>query len=157
MSDLSAFLSNHPTLLKDFAGPVATIFAASVAAHIALRLGKGQVAIATSQAAIARDKLKFDLFAIAANARRGQSSHVIMIHVGGLYHRSLHDHYFFRAVFFEAFHHAYLVSNNLRGHNRFSRFGVLGEIGIDEGINRITDHFFSASIKLSVRSGYRRD
>jgi len=48
--------------LKDFAGPVATIFAASVAAFIALRLGSGQAAIAKSQAAIARDKLKFDLF-----------------------------------------------------------------------------------------------
>lgn len=62
MSDLSVFLSNHPTALKDFAGPVATIFAASVAAYIALRLGSGQAAIAKSQAAIARDKLKFDLF-----------------------------------------------------------------------------------------------
>jgi hypothetical protein len=48
--------------LKDFAGFVATIFAASVAAFIALRLGSGQAAIAKSQAAIACDKLKFDLF-----------------------------------------------------------------------------------------------
>lgn len=62
MSDLSVWLSAHPSALKDFAAPVATIFAASVAAWIALRLGKGQVAIARSQADIARDKLKFDLF-----------------------------------------------------------------------------------------------
>jgi hypothetical protein len=62
MSDVSVFFSNHPTMLKDFAGPVATIFAASVAAYIALRLSKGQLAIAQSQTAIARDKLKFDLF-----------------------------------------------------------------------------------------------
>jgi hypothetical protein len=62
MSDLTAWLSAHISALKDFAAPVATIFAASVAAWIALRLGKGQVAIARSQADIARDKLKFDLF-----------------------------------------------------------------------------------------------
>jgi hypothetical protein len=62
MSDISVFFSSHPTVLKDFAGPVATIFAASVAGFIALRLGMGQVAIARSQADIARDKLKFDLF-----------------------------------------------------------------------------------------------
>jgi hypothetical protein len=62
MSDFSVFSSSHSTALKDFAGPVATIFAASVAGIIALRLGMGQVAIARSQAAIARDKLKFDLF-----------------------------------------------------------------------------------------------
>src|SRR5947209_16987516 len=62
MSDLSVFLSIHPTVLKDFSAPVATSFAASVAAYIALRLGSGQAAIAKSQAAIARDKLKFDLF-----------------------------------------------------------------------------------------------
>jgi hypothetical protein len=55
MSDVSVFLSNHPTALKDFAGPVATIFAASVAAYIALRLSKGQLAIAKSQTEIARD------------------------------------------------------------------------------------------------------
>jgi hypothetical protein len=58
MSDLSAVLS----ALKDLAGPAATVFTASVAAYIALRLGKGQAAIAQSQADIARDKLKFDLF-----------------------------------------------------------------------------------------------
>jgi hypothetical protein len=62
MSDVSVFLYNHPSVLKDFAGPVATIFAASVAAYIALRLSKGQLAIAKSQTEIARDKLKFDLF-----------------------------------------------------------------------------------------------
>jgi hypothetical protein len=58
----TARISAHPSALKDFAAPVATVFAASVAAWIALRLGKGQVAIARSQADIARDKLKFDLF-----------------------------------------------------------------------------------------------
>jgi hypothetical protein len=62
MSDLSVFLSNHPTILKDLAGPAATVFAASVAAYIALRLSRGQLAIAKSQTEIARDKLKFDLF-----------------------------------------------------------------------------------------------
>jgi hypothetical protein len=53
--------------LKDFAGPVATVFAASAAAWIALRLGLTQAAIAKSQADIARDKLKFDLFELRYN------------------------------------------------------------------------------------------
>jgi len=57
-SDVPVFMSNHPAVLA----PAATIFAASVAAYIALRLSKGQLAIAKLQTEIARDKLKFDLF-----------------------------------------------------------------------------------------------
>jgi hypothetical protein len=54
-----------PTLhdfFKDFGSVIATIFAASVAAGISVRLGRNQSAIAKSQADIALDKLKFDLF-----------------------------------------------------------------------------------------------
>jgi hypothetical protein len=63
-------------VLKDFAGPVATIVAVGVATFITWRLGSRQVAIAVSQANtadaqraiaqsqrdIAYDKLKYDLF-----------------------------------------------------------------------------------------------
>ena len=47
---------------KDFGSVIATILAASVAAWISVRLGRNQAAIAKSQADIALDKLKFDLF-----------------------------------------------------------------------------------------------
>jgi hypothetical protein len=64
------------SVLKDFAGPVATIIAAAVATFITWRLGSRQVAIAASQANtadaqraiaqsqrdIAYDRLKYDLF-----------------------------------------------------------------------------------------------
>jgi hypothetical protein len=70
MSDLSAVLSE----LKGFAGPAATVFTASVAAYIALRLGKGQAVIAQSQADIARDKLKFDLFEMRMTSTRRSKS-----------------------------------------------------------------------------------
>jgi hypothetical protein len=64
------------TVLKDFAGPVATIIAAGAATFITWRLGSRQVAIAASQANtaaaqreiaqsqrdIAYDRLKYDLF-----------------------------------------------------------------------------------------------
>jgi hypothetical protein len=64
------------TVLKDFAGPVATVIAAGAATFITWRLGSRQVAIASSQANtadaqrtiaqaqrdIAYDRLKYDLF-----------------------------------------------------------------------------------------------
>ena len=50
------------TLVKDFAGPVATLLAAGVATLIAFLFGRIQARVAKTQAAIALDKLKFDLF-----------------------------------------------------------------------------------------------
>lgn len=56
-------------LLKDFAGPVATIIAAAVAVFVTWRLGRGQQRIAKQQAATARqqantglDQLRYNLF-----------------------------------------------------------------------------------------------
>jgi hypothetical protein len=49
-------------ILKDFAGPVATIVAAIAAACIAYIFGARQSAIAKTQADIALDKLKYDLW-----------------------------------------------------------------------------------------------
>jgi hypothetical protein len=48
--------------LKDFAGPTATVFAACAAFFLGYRFGKVQSSAVTAQAAIALDKLKFDLF-----------------------------------------------------------------------------------------------
>jgi hypothetical protein len=47
---------------KDFAGPVATIIAASVAAVITWKFNRAQRDIAQSQRDIAFDRLKYDLF-----------------------------------------------------------------------------------------------
>jgi hypothetical protein len=52
---------------KEFGTVIAAIFAATVAAWISVRLGRNQAAIAQSQADIARDKLKFDLFEMRYN------------------------------------------------------------------------------------------
>jgi hypothetical protein len=49
-------------ILKDFAGPVATIVAAIAAASIAYIFGARQASIARTQADIALDKLKYDLW-----------------------------------------------------------------------------------------------
>jgi hypothetical protein len=56
-------------LLKDFAGPVATVIAAGVAVFVTWRLGRGQQRIAEQQAATARqqantalDQLRYNLF-----------------------------------------------------------------------------------------------
>ena len=49
-------------ILKDFAGPVVTLIAASVAGTITFVLARIQARIAKSQRDIALDKLKFDLF-----------------------------------------------------------------------------------------------
>jgi hypothetical protein len=56
-------------LFHDFAGPVATIIAATAAFYVAWRFGSQQVTIATQQAAIAKtqadtalDRLRYDLF-----------------------------------------------------------------------------------------------
>ncbi len=49
-------------LFRDFASPIATIIAASVAGGITYAFAKRQAGIAASQRDIALDKLKFDLF-----------------------------------------------------------------------------------------------
>jgi len=49
-------------VLKDFAGPVATIIAATVAVFVTWRLGRGQRKIAEQQAATALDQLRYNLF-----------------------------------------------------------------------------------------------
>ena len=56
-------------ILKDFAGPVATVTAASTAVFVTWRIGRTQAAIARQQADIAQqqadtalDRLRFDLF-----------------------------------------------------------------------------------------------
>jgi hypothetical protein len=49
-------------ILKDFAGPVVTLIAASVAGAITFMFARIQVRLAKSQRDIALDKLKFDLF-----------------------------------------------------------------------------------------------
>jgi hypothetical protein len=59
---MSAWLPILHDFFKEFGSVIATIFAATVAASISVRLGRNQAAIAQSQADIARDKLKFDLF-----------------------------------------------------------------------------------------------
>jgi hypothetical protein len=64
MPNLTSFLTAHYDVIKDFSGPLATAIAASVAALVALRLGSIQTALSKTQAAIAHDKLKFDLFAL---------------------------------------------------------------------------------------------
>jgi hypothetical protein len=69
MSDLTVWFHNHYDALKDFAGPVATVIAATAAMVVTSRIGKNQVAVARSQADIAektwqigRDKVMLDLF-----------------------------------------------------------------------------------------------
>jgi hypothetical protein len=49
-------------ILKDFAGPLATTFAATVAAIITFYFNRRQTQIATAQRDIAVDKLKVDVF-----------------------------------------------------------------------------------------------
>ena len=49
-------------ILKDFAGPVATIVAAAAAVFVTWRLGLRQANIAESQAELAREKLRHDLY-----------------------------------------------------------------------------------------------
>jgi hypothetical protein len=49
-------------MLKDFAGPVVTLIAASVAGTITFMFARIQARVAKSQRDIALDKLKFDLF-----------------------------------------------------------------------------------------------
>jgi hypothetical protein len=43
-----------PQLIKELAGPIATVFAAAAAAFVAYRLGKSQIAVAKMQADIAQ-------------------------------------------------------------------------------------------------------
>jgi hypothetical protein len=49
-------------LIKDFAGPVATLIAAVTAVYVTSRFSRSQLRIAESQRDIALDKLKYDLF-----------------------------------------------------------------------------------------------
>jgi hypothetical protein len=61
----SRFMSQHLAIyefFKDFATPLATVIAAGVAAWITFRFSSKQTEISQSQADIALDKLKFDLF-----------------------------------------------------------------------------------------------
>jgi hypothetical protein len=50
------------TFLKDFAGPIATMIAACVAAGITFFFNRSQTRIASLQADVAIEKLNFDLF-----------------------------------------------------------------------------------------------
>jgi hypothetical protein len=57
------------TIIKDLAGPIATVIAASAAAFVAYRLGQSQISVAKSQAAIAErnwqttnEKIVLELF-----------------------------------------------------------------------------------------------
>jgi hypothetical protein len=58
---MRVWLLSHYDALKDFAGPVATIFAALVATAITAIFALAQFRIAKAQKDIALDKLKFDL------------------------------------------------------------------------------------------------
>lgn len=49
-------------LIKDFAGPTATVFASLAAFYLGWRFGNRQTSAVTAQAEIALDKLKYDLF-----------------------------------------------------------------------------------------------
>lgn len=88
MSDLSSWCLRHYDVLRDFAGPIATVFAAAgVAGFVTWKLGKRQVEIATQQAETAKlqattakqqpdtalDRLRYHLFekryAIYASAK----------------------------------------------------------------------------------------
>jgi hypothetical protein len=69
VSDLSSWCLRHYDALHDFAGPVATVIAASVAVFVTFMLGRRQVAIAAQQANIANQqerhaavRLQHDLF-----------------------------------------------------------------------------------------------
>lgn len=58
MATIHAWLIEHYHVLHDFAAPVATIIAASVAVFVTWQLGRGQLRIAEQQANIARQQAK---------------------------------------------------------------------------------------------------
>jgi hypothetical protein len=58
---MRTWLASHYDVLKDFAGPIATVFAASVAGCVALIFGTIQWRITAAQRDIARDNLRFAL------------------------------------------------------------------------------------------------
>ncbi|MDF0521536.1 hypothetical protein P0R31_30260 [Bradyrhizobium yuanmingense] len=60
----AAILAGAPSIvvLKDFAGPVATVFAASVAGWVAYTLGRAQVAVAERTWQTSNEKIVLDLF-----------------------------------------------------------------------------------------------
>ncbi|MCK1400118.1 hypothetical protein IVB45_18525 [Bradyrhizobium sp. 4] len=59
-----AITAGAPTIqaLKDFAGPIATVFAASVAGWVAFTLGRAQVAVAERAWQTSNEKIVLDLF-----------------------------------------------------------------------------------------------
>ena len=62
MDAIQAWFTAHYDVLHDFAGPVATIIAASVAFYVTWRLGRSQLAVAQQQAELAAIRLQHDLF-----------------------------------------------------------------------------------------------
>ena len=69
MNGVSAWFSTHYEMLKDFAGPIATVIAAFTAAGIAWRFGRVQADIAAQQAStaalqaeLANVRLQHDLY-----------------------------------------------------------------------------------------------
>jgi hypothetical protein len=66
---VGTFATIPASMIKDLAGPVATVFAASAAAYVAFTLGRSQIAVANLQASIAKrtwqtsnEKIVLDLF-----------------------------------------------------------------------------------------------
>lgn len=62
MNDLTVWLLSHYDLLKDFAGPVATVIAAVAAVSVTAYFARHQRKIASEQAHTAKEKLRYDLF-----------------------------------------------------------------------------------------------
>jgi hypothetical protein len=56
------FTPSHLEALKDFAGPTATVFAATVAGWVAYRLGKAQVDVAERNWRTSNEKIVLELF-----------------------------------------------------------------------------------------------
>src|SRR5262245_25224390 len=80
---MTTWFVEHYDLLKDFAMPVAAIFAAVVAAGIAAIFGLVQMRIANSQRDLARDRLKFDLHQKRYeiyDAAKSLLEHTLMVH-----------------------------------------------------------------------------
>jgi hypothetical protein len=61
MSDLG-WLRDHYSDLKELAGPIATIIAASAAVSVTAYFARHQKRIAADQAHVAKEKLRYDLF-----------------------------------------------------------------------------------------------
>ncbi len=59
---MTAWLTAHYDVIKDFAAPVVTLIAAVIAGLITLTFSRAQTRVSRSQRDIALDRLKFDLF-----------------------------------------------------------------------------------------------